>query len=101
MQDNLDPVLLFEVVQNNNKYGVYFVPQQGVGMQGMVFDGSTISVARKIATMGNVKLIPKAINPKDTTQDNIVHSVNEWMHSWDNGTETIVSNVVDVNDFEE
>jgi hypothetical protein len=84
IEDNLDPVLLFTAVQGKTttqEYGVYFVPQQGVGMKGLVFDGSTVSVAKRIANMGSVSITPGVINPKPNV-DSIVNAVNTWMHSW-------------------
>jgi len=80
-KDKLDPVLLFTVEKETREHGVYFVPQMGVGMKGLPFDGSTVSVARRIVNMGKVSITPGVINPKPNV-DSIVQAVNLWMHSW-------------------
>lgn len=83
--DNLDPILLFTAVQDIGnaiqKHEVCFIPQKGVGMNGLPFDGSTVSVAKRIQSMGNISITPGVINPKPT-MDSIVQAVNVWMHSW-------------------
>ncbi len=86
---NLDPILLFTVVQGKSEHGVFYVPQRGVGMLGFAFDGSTVSVAKRISNMQNVSIIPGEISiPEiDTdTIDKIVQAIDTWMRSW-NGEE--------------
>src|SRR5512138_2856919 len=82
VQDNLDPILLFTVVKEKDERGVYYVPQRGVGMKGLQFDGSTVSVALRISNMGNITIKPGVIDIPKVNVDSIVKAVNDWMRTW-------------------
>lgn len=92
--DNLDPILLFTVVREYkviqdrqpkvqiDERGVYYIPQRGVGMKGLTFDGSTVTVARRILNMGKVTIKPGMIDIPKVNVDSIVKAVNDWMRTW-------------------
>lgn len=83
VRDNLDPILLFTVVDKEKvERGVYYVPQRGVGMPGVPFDGSTVTVALRISNMGNVTIQPGVIDIPKVNVDAIVKAVNDWMRTW-------------------
>jgi hypothetical protein len=90
--DHLDPVLLFTVVQGENKRGVYYVPQRGIGMQGFAFDGSIVSIALRISNMEIATIIPGEISIPKIDVDTIVQAVNTWMKSWMKDEDNIVIN---------
>jgi hypothetical protein len=103
-KDHLDPILLFTAVQGvikvdpnvvkttTQEYGVYYVPQRGVGMQGFAFDGSIVSIALRISNMQSVSIIPGEISIPKIDVDTIVQSVLAWMRSWIKGEEDTVKN---------
>lgn len=80
IKDNLDPVLLFTVLQKKTKVerGVFYVPQQGVGIIGLPFDGSSCSVARHIVNQPGISLIPGVISP-ELNQNSILKAISEYL----------------------
>jgi hypothetical protein len=87
-EENLKPILLFRVQfkekgkRKKIKRGVYYIPQRGVGMEGLVVDGSLRSVARHIAsTPQYVAFEPAAVDPGELNEESIISAISEWMHS--------------------
>lgn len=83
VKDNLDPILLFSVLQNTEdgcvERGVYYIPQRGVGIEGFRSDGSVVSVAKHIANAsGMLNTVPGVIDP-GLDQDAIMQTISDWL----------------------
>lgn len=85
MKDNLDPILLFSVQYKNKGHkqmrGVYYLPQFGIGMDGLRAEGSVRSVARHIAnTPQYVTFVPAEINPGSLAEEDVVSAICNWVN---------------------
>lgn len=87
-EESMNPILLFHVQfkekggKKKVKRGVYYLPQHGVGMEGLTVDGSVRSVARHIAnTPQYVAFEPAAVDPGELSEDSIITAISEWMRS--------------------
>jgi len=87
-EENMKPILLFKVQfkeqgsRKKTKRGVYYLPQYGVGMEGLTVDGSVRSVARHIAnTPQYVAFEPAEVDPGELSEESIITAIIEWMHS--------------------
>ena len=74
-----EPILLFEVINDDDCRGVYYIPQRGVGIEGFVNDWSIKTVARHISVSNFNDFEPGEINPEDLTESSIIKAVRDWM----------------------
>ena len=84
--ESMKPILLFRVQFKEGKSrkrdlrGVYYLPQYGVGMEGLEADGSVRSVARHIVnTPQYVALEAGVVNPGELTEDAIISAIRAWI----------------------
>ena len=91
VEENMRPILLFKVQfkepgnRKRHLRGVYYLPQYGVGMEGLQVDGSVRSVARHIASTPQYVAFEAAeVNPGELTEDAIIASIRAWISDPDN-----------------
>lgn len=79
LPENLDPIHLFSVRSRGQVFGVFYLPQKGVGMEGFRGDGSIRSIARHINALGNASVADAgAMNPKDLSEETIITTFSAW-----------------------
>jgi hypothetical protein len=83
MEDNLEPILLFKILQVNISEkitrGVFYIPQRGVGIEGFRSDGSVVSIAKHIINSPGVQsIIPGEINP-ELNLNKIIQTISDWL----------------------
>lgn len=84
---NITPILLFSVCRKNGrneeKRGVYYVPQKGVALEGIQNDWSVLTVVRHIESEHFQEFEPQEIDPGDLEEKSIVRALATWMSTDD------------------
>jgi|SRR5690606_15393661 len=92
---NITPILLFSVQRKEQdkveRRGVYYVPQRGVALEGIVNDWSVLTVVRHISTEHFEEFEPKEINPGSLEEKSIIRALASWM-----ATEEVADSEVEV-----
>ncbi|MFA5758523.1 MAG: hypothetical protein WC942_04015 [Clostridia bacterium] len=81
----MEPILLFKVQKKDRKskkmVGVYYIPQQGFGMDGFKSDGSMLKIARHLANSPEyISFEACEINPINIRDsDAICNELRKWI----------------------
>ena len=72
------------VRSDDSERGVYYIPQMGLGMEGLRADGSVCSIAHHIvSTPQYVSFKAVLVNPIEMEEDCIIKSIVAWMKHGD------------------
>jgi len=82
-EPGLMPILLFTVLKPEAKRGVYYIPQRGLGLEGVRADGSVCSIAKHITSARFTSFEAGIINPGELTEESIIAAINTWMTKGD------------------
>jgi hypothetical protein len=75
--EEFKPTLLFKAVSTGKTFGIYYLPQYGVVMDGVNPDGSSRTVAHTIASCG-YEIVPVEVDP-EPDEDGIIQAISDWM----------------------